>query len=158
MKSEVKADSRTDRARLQEDLRRLGYRMTPQREEILQVFQELDEGTHLNAEELHEQLKRRDSGISLATTYRTIKLLASIGVLRELDFAEGHKHYELSTMQGAPHHHLICVSCSRAIEFERQELHGLAMDVAKLNGFTMIDVQYKVFGLCPECQQQGGRR
>lgn len=149
---------KADLARVQEDLRRLGYRMTPQRETILHVFQDLPEGTHLSAEELYDKLKLRDSGISLATTYRTVKLLASIGLLRELDFAEGHKHYELNTPQSAPHHHLVCLGCSQAIEFEHEALYELGLNVADAHRFTMVDVQYKVFGLCPTCQQTGGRR
>lgn len=150
--------ARADLARVQEDLRRLGYRMTPQRETILQVFQELPDGTHLSAEELHEQLKRQVGGISLATTYRTLKLLASIGLLRELDFAEGHKHYELAAAQEAPHHHLVCVSCSLAVEFEQDTLYQLGLDVAGAYGFRLVDVQYKLHGLCPACQEQGGRK
>lgn len=149
---------RANLTQVQEDLRRRGYRLTPQRETILQIFEGLPEGTHLSAEELYEHLKGRDSGISLATAYRTLKLLASLGLLRELDFAEGHKHYELSTPQEAPHHHLICVGCSQAIEFGHDELYGLGLSVSETYGFTMIDVQYKVYGLCPECQQKGGRR
>lgn len=147
--------AKADLARVQEDLRRLGYRVTPQRETILQVFQGLPEGTHLNAEELHRELAQIDSGISLATTYRTLKLLASIGLLRELDFAEGHKHYELATPQSAPHHHLVCASCSLAIEFEEPSLYDLGLEVAQTHGFRMVDIQYKVFGVCPECQQGG---
>lgn len=145
---------RTDLARVQADLRKLGYRMTPQRETILHVFQELPDGTHLSAEELYDRLKLEQSGISLATTYRTVKLLAGIGLLRELDFAEGHKHYELGTPQAAPHHHLVCVGCSMAIEFEQEELYDLGVGVAAGHGFSMIDVQYKVYGICPACQQQ----
>lgn len=149
---------KTDLTRVHEDLRRRGYRMTPQRETILQVFQEMPEGTHLSAEELYEHLRDRDSGISLATAYRTLRLLSSIGLLRELDFAEGHKHYELNTPQSAPHHHLVCLGCSQAIEFENEALYELGLNVADAHRFTMVDIQYKVFGLCPACQQQGGRR
>jgi Fur family ferric uptake transcriptional regulator len=149
---------KTDLTRVHEDLRRRGYRMTPQRETILQVFQDMPEGTHLSAEELYEHLRGRDSGISLATAYRTLRLLSSIGLLRELDFAEGHKHYELATPQVAPHHHLICVGCNQATEFEAEELYGLGLGVAKERGFAMLDVQYKIFGLCPTCQDQGTRK
>jgi Fur family ferric uptake transcriptional regulator len=148
----------SDPSRVQDELRRLGYRMTPQRETILQVFQGLPEGTHLSAEELHRRLAQIDSGISLATTYRTVKLLASIGLLRELDFAEGHKHYELSSAQAAPHHHLICVGCSQAIEFEQVELFDLGVAVAKTHGYRMLDVQYKVYGVCPACEARGSRK
>lgn len=150
--------ARADMARVQEDLRRRGYRMTPQRETILHVFQDLPTGTHLSAEELHDRLKTGDGGISLATTYRTVKLLASIGLLRELDFAEGHKHYELAAAQDAPHHHLICVACSEATEFEQDSLYQLGLDVAGTYGFQLVDVQYKLYGLCPACQDQGSRK
>ena len=52
--------ARADLARAQEDLKRLGYRMTPQRETILQVFEGLPDGTHLSAEDLHDRLRRHD--------------------------------------------------------------------------------------------------
>jgi Fur family ferric uptake transcriptional regulator len=87
-----------------------------------------------------------------------VKLLASIGLLRELDFAEGHKHYELAAAQAAPHHHLVCVACSQAIEFEQDSLYDLGLDVAGAYGFRLVDVQYKVFGICPPCQEAGGRK
>ena len=148
--------ARADLARVQEDLRRLGYRMTPQRETILQVFQELPEGTHLSADALHERLRRADGGISLATTYRTLKLLASVGLLRELELAAGLKQNELAGAQAAPHHHMVCVACTTAIEFEQDTLYQLGLDVAGAYGFRLIDVQYKLHGLCPACQEPGG--
>jgi Fur family ferric uptake transcriptional regulator len=139
-----------------EDLRRRGYRLTPQREAILRVFQTVPSGTHLSAEDLHQHVA--DSGISLATTYRTLKLLASMGLLRELDLAEGHKHYEPNTPQSAPHHHLVCVSCSQAIEFEKTELYDLGLQVANAHGYRMLDVQYKVYGVCAACDARETRK
>lgn len=141
---------------VQENLRQRGYRLTPQRETILQLFQELPEGTHLSAEELHMRLQSHANSISLATTYRTVKLLASLGLLRELDFAEGHKHYEIATSEEAPHHHLICVKCSQAIEFEQAALFELGQAVADSHRFQLRDVQLKVFGVCPNCQESEG--
>ncbi|MEB3284835.1 MAG: Fur family transcriptional regulator [Candidatus Sericytochromatia bacterium] len=150
--------TKSDMHTVQESLRQRGYRLTSQRETILQLFQELPEGTHLSAEELHMRLRDHANGISLATTYRTIKLLASLGLLRELDFAEGHKHYEIATTEEAPHHHLVCVSCSQAIEFEEASLLELGQAVANGHRFHLRDVQLKVFGLCPECQTEGQKR
>lgn len=142
---------------VQENLRQRGYRLTPQRETILQLFQDLPEGTHLSAEELHMRLQGCAGNISLATTYRTVKLLASLGLLRELDFAEGHKHYEIATAEQAPHHHLVCVKCSQAIEFEQAALFDLGQAVADSHRYQLRDVQLKVFGVCPDCQTAGGR-
>src|SRR5271165_7018195 len=100
-----------------ESLRKRGHRITAQRETILQIFRELPHGNHLSAEELHGKLVESGSHVSLATTYRTLKLLSSLGLLRELDFAEGHKHYELK-QDTLPHQHIICVGCNTTVEFE----------------------------------------
>ena len=72
---------------------------------------------HLSAEELHAKLSEGGSTVSLATAYRTLKLLSSLGLLRELDFAEGHKHYELK-QDTLPHQHIICINCNSTLEFE----------------------------------------
>lgn len=135
---------------LTQDLRKHGFRITPQRERILRIFAELPGGTHLSAEELHQRLSHEDPPISLATAYRTLKLLASVGVLRELDFAEGHKHYELKS-DDSPHQHLICVECGTTIEFDDDHLYEAGHAMAARHGYEVLDVQFKIFGLCPAC-------
>lgn len=136
------------REELTESLRQRGLRLTPQRETILDLFFELPEGEHLSAEELQHLLEKKHSDISLATSYRTLKLLASMGVLRELDFAEDHKHYELARNPLAPHHHIICVDCGTTDEFESDEIIRLAQEIAKEKGIELIDVQFKLFANC----------
>lgn len=139
---------------LLETLRRQGVRLTPQREKIIEHFHQLPEGDHLTAEQLHQDLQATQAGISLATTYRTLKLLASVGVLRELDFAEDHKHYELAREDEAPHHHLICVHCGLTVEFESPVVVDLGQTIAARHQFQIKDVQLKVFGVCQSCQHQ----
>ena len=78
---------------LKAELNSRGWRLTPQREKILHVFQNLPRGNHLSAEELYNLLEKRDEGISLSTIYRSVKLMSRMGILRELELAEGHKHY-----------------------------------------------------------------
>ena len=78
------------------ELNEKGWRMTPQRETILHVFQNLPNGNHLSAEDLFKVLQNRGEKISLSTIYRTLKLMARMGILRELELAEGHKHYEIN--------------------------------------------------------------
>jgi Fur family transcriptional regulator, ferric uptake regulator len=134
-------------------LRSGGLRLTSQRESILHIFYHLPEGEHLSAEELLQRVQATDeTDISLATAYRTLKLLASVGVLRELDFAEDHKHYEFIRNPESPHHHIICVSCGGTDEFESPEALQLAQSLASQQRFQLTDVQIKLFGLCPDCQ------
>lgn len=140
----------SDHAETVQDLRRRGYRLTPQRERILQAFHELPEGMHLSAEELHQHLSSENPPISLATAYRTLKLLASIGVLRELDFAEGHKHYELNR-ESHPHQHLICVECGTTVEFSDANLTEAGRAIGQKHEYRVLDVQFKIFGFCPSC-------
>jgi Fur family ferric uptake transcriptional regulator len=136
------------RTELSNILRNKGFRLTPQREKILDIFYELPAGEHLSAEDLQNALGGDQSDISLATSYRTLKLLASLGVLRELDFAEDHKHYELSRNPKSPHHHIICLDCGTTEEFESDEIVRLAENLAKERGFQIVDVQLKLFALC----------
>lgn len=142
----------TSRAELSEFLRNRGFRLTPQREKILDIFTLLPEGEHLSAEDLQNVLRRENSDISLATSYRTLKLLASLGVLRELDFAEDHKHYELTRGDGGDEHqHMICVDCGHTEEFILEPVTELARQVAEKAGFTLVDAQLKLFGRCRSC-------
>jgi len=140
-----------------ESLRKRGHRITAQRETILQIFREQPHGTHLSAEELHSKLVEQGSHVSLATAYRTLKLLSSLGLLRELDFAEGHKHYELK-QDSLPHQHIICLGCTTTIEFEDHFLEEAGQKIGARSNFDVLDAQFKIFGLCPRCRemQQAG--
>jgi Fur family ferric uptake transcriptional regulator len=134
------------------DLRKKGYRITPQREKILELFYDLPEGTHLSPEELQEKLVKSDVKISLATLYRTLKLLTSMGLLRELDFAEDHKHYEIFRGKSSYHHHIICIKCNKIIEVHDKTLYELGEKLSKEHHFKLSDVQFKLFGVCEDCQ------
>jgi Fur family transcriptional regulator, ferric uptake regulator len=141
---------RGESAPVYDSLRKSGLRVTPQRETILAIFREQQPGTHLSAEELFAILEKESSNVSLATTYRTLKLLSQLGFLRELDFAEGHKHYELRK-DNLPHQHIICLACNRALEFEDHFLEEAGQKIGSRYNFEVIDAQMKIFGICPSC-------
>ena len=134
-----------------DSLRKRGHRITAQRETILQIFRDQPHGEHLSAEELHARLVERGGSVSLATTYRTLKLLSSLGLLRKLDFAEGHKHYELKH-DTLPHQHIICTGCNLTLEFEDHFLEEAGQKIGARYNFEVIDAQFKIFGLCPNCK------
>lgn len=145
------------REELSSILRNRGFRITPQREKILDIFYSLPEGEHLSAEDLQNILRRESSDISLATSYRTLKLLASLGVLRELAFAEDHKHYELARFDaesGVQHQHIICVECGLTEEFTSIEVFEACVDIAAKTNFELIDAQLKLFGRCQQCRSR----
>lgn len=138
---------------LKAELHERGWRMTPQRETILQIFQNLASGHHLSAEDLHTTLQEQGETISLSTIYRTLKMMARMGILRELELAEGHKHYEINQPYPHHHHHLICVRCNKTIEFKSDTVLKSGSRVAQREGYHLLDCQLTIHAVCPTCQR-----
>jgi Fur family ferric uptake transcriptional regulator len=140
---------------LKTELNSRGWRLTPQREAILHVFQNLARGNHLSAEELHGVLSKRGEVISLSTVYRSVKLMARMGILRELELAEGHKHYELNRPHPYHHHHMVCVQCNKTIEFKNDSILKQSLKQVEKEGLQLIDCQLTVMTICPEAIRMG---
>ncbi len=138
---------------LKAELNAKGWRLTPQREIILKIFQDLPQGNHLSAEDLHAQLLDLDQDISLSTVYRTLKLLARMGILRQLELAEGHKHYEINQPYPHHHHHLVCVKCNKTTEFKSTSILNVGSKQAQEYGYKLLDCQLTIHAICPECQR-----
>ncbi|MEM7553382.1 MAG: transcriptional repressor [Cyanobacteria bacterium P01_A01_bin.84] len=138
---------------LKAELNERGWRLTPQRETILQIFQQLPQGEHLSAEDLYHKLDSEGEGISLSTIYRTLKLMARMGILRELDLAEGHKHYEINQPYPHHHHHLICIRCNETTEFKNESILKTGAKTAQKEGYHLLDCQLTIHGVCPKCQR-----
>jgi len=138
---------------LKAELNERGWRLTPQRETILTIFQNLPKGTHLSAEDLCLLLKEDGQPISLSTIYRTLKLMARMGILRELELAEGHKHYEINQPSPHHHHHLICVKCNRTVEFKNDSILKTGVKTAQKEGYHLLDCQMVIHAVCPTCQR-----
>jgi Fur family ferric uptake transcriptional regulator len=134
-------------------LRNEGFRITSQRETVIRIFQENKE-EHLSAEDVFALLCKRNEIISLATTYRTLRMLVEMNVLRELDFAETHKHYELVDENATPHHHIICLDCNHTIEFEDEEINKLGLEIAKKYNVNVVDMQFQIFAKCPTIEHK----
>ena len=90
-----------------------GLRMTGQRRVIARVLQESED--HPDVEELYSRASAVDSGISIATVYRTVKLFDEAGILERLEFGDGRARYE--DAERDHHDHLIDVQSGEVIEF-----------------------------------------
>ncbi len=132
------------------------YKMTPQRQEILKVFIENSNGSHLSTEEVYELLRKKDFDFGLATIYRNVELLNSLGILTRIDFGDGRTRYELNNANPRihQHHHLICLSCKKVIEFEEDLLDNLEEFIARKSDFQIVNHEVKFFGYCSECRNK----
>ena len=138
---------------LKAELNERGWRMTPQREIILDTFQNLPKGEHHSAEDLRDVLKLEGEQVSLSTIYRNLKLMARMGILRELALAEGQKRYEINQPSPHHHHHLICVRCNKTIEFKNASVLKAGARTAKKAGYQLLDCQLTIHAVCPTCQR-----
>ncbi len=141
---------------LREKLSERGYKMTPQRKEILKIFVEQRNSHHMSAEDVYSILRENDSEIGLATVYRALDLLSELGILVRLDFGDGCARYELNTADPKVHHHhhLICLNCKKVIEFEEDLLDELEARVAAKSGFEILNHEVKFFGYCSDCRKR----
>ncbi|MBE9138910.1 transcriptional repressor [Nodosilinea sp. LEGE 07088] len=133
-------------------LNKEGFRFTSQRQKILDLFQATPLGHHLNAEEIHQQLLDQGEKISFSTIYRALHVMVRLGLLQELELAEGRKYYELNTPFMEQHHHLVCVHCGEVLEFEDTKMTQVGHGESATRGFSLLNCQFTVYGICPSCQ------
>lgn len=139
---------------LKEDLKKKGYKLTPQRRAIVDTIV-FNEGKHLTAEEIYDEVKKDCPEIGLATVYRTILLLEEIGVVSRLHLNDGCSRYELvHSDEVHRHHHLICNVCNKVIEVKDDLLEEIEVRVEKEYKFKIVDHALKFYGICNECQEK----
>lgn len=138
---------------LKEDLKKKGYKLTPQRRAIVDTIISND-GKHLTAEEIYDEVKRICPEIGLATVYRTIQLLEEMSVIYKLDLDDGCARYELVNKDETHrHHHLVCNRCGKVYEVEDDLLEELESVIEKKYKFSIEDHSVKFFGVCNECKE-----
>lgn len=130
-----------------------GLRLTNQRQEIVALFTtSFVDDKHLSAEEIHHQLSRQGQKISFSTIYRTLHVMVDIGILREIELAEGRKYYELNAPFASQHHHLVCVQCGEVHEFEDERVINVSQKETLERGFSLLNCQFTVYGICAQCK------
>lgn len=120
-----------------------GLRMTGQRRVIARVLSESHD--HPDAEELHRRAAAIDAHISIATVYRTVRLLEESGILERHDFRDGRSRYEET--QETHHDHLIDVQSGRVIEFQNDQIEELQRQVAEKLGYKLVDHRLELYAV-----------
>jgi Fur family ferric uptake transcriptional regulator len=120
-------------------------KMTNQRKVIITEF--LKSGGHLSAEDLFNMVKKKESGVGLASVYRTINSLVDAGLAVERRFLDRTSVYELEN-PGHHHDHLICMRCKKIFEFENEAIEEQQKKTAESLGFTLRDHKLELYGWC----------
>ncbi len=133
-------------------------RMTVPRRSIIKVLSSTVQ--HLSAEEVYKRVHRTHPTISLKTVYRTLDILAAMGVVARLHFGDGKGRYELNKNPQKPehHHHLVCTVCKRVIEYDdfmEEEvalIRKLEKQLSLKHRFDISDHMIQFYGQCQPCR------
>ncbi|PCI62735.1 MAG: transcriptional repressor [Kordiimonadales bacterium] len=119
-----------------------GMRMTDQRRVIAAVLTSAVD--HPDVEEVYKRSTAVDSGISIATVYRTVRLFEEAGILERHDFRDGRSRYE--PVSEEHHDHLINIETGEVLEFHNDEIEELQKQIAEKMGFELADHRMELYG------------
>ena len=122
-----------------------GLRLTEQRKVIVRLLEETISDTkfHPDVDEINNRAIRIDKKISVATVYRTVKLLEENGIIDKHEFKAGKARYEVSTENH--HDHLIDINTGDIIEFIDDDIEKLKKKIANKHGYELIDHRLELY-------------
>ena len=128
-------------------LRASGYRVTPQRQLVLEAVTRLE---HATPEEIYAEVKQTAVGINLSTVYRTLELLEQIGLVTHTHLGHGAHRYHLAS--DSQHVHLVCRGCGAIIQLDPSAVGPLVRALDAECGFETDVGHLTVFGICAQCR------
>jgi Fur family peroxide stress response transcriptional regulator len=135
-------------AQIAQQFRERGYRVTPQRMAIVQAV--LESSEHPTAEEVYRKVSDSFPMLSLATVYKTLEMLKTLGEIVEIP-VKGQVHYESNLR---PHVHLICERCHKVMDWGEEIVLPIPKETIESSGFYPRYYLVEVHGLCSQCQSE----
>ncbi len=131
-------------------LKKHGYKLTPQRREVIQTI--VSTRDHLTPTAIYDKVRQDHPAIGFATVYRTLKILTRLKLICELHAGGSCRSYTIS----APvhHHHLICSHCGTVVDFPAFGLGEVEQNLSKETGFRIDGHLLEFIGLCQTCQKK----
>lgn len=139
-------------AEWQAELRARGYRLTPQRQLVLEAVGDLG---HATPEEIATAVRRTASALNISTVYRTLELLEELGLVRHTHLGHGAPTY--SAAGNDDHVHLVCRDCDGVEEASTELVADVVARLAVEKGFTLDVGHFVLFGRCRACSEVRAR-
>ena len=90
--------------------------------------------------------------MSLATVYRNIILIKSLGEVLELGFPDGSNRYDGNRPK--PHPHVICIKCKKIVDPDLDSLDEMKKEVESETNFKILNHRLDFFGICSNCMPE----
>lgn len=132
-----------------EELRSRGYRVTPQRQLVLEAVAKLD---HATPEEIAASVQETAKGVNISTIYRTLELLDNLGMVTHTHLNHGAPIYHLAS--DSDHVHLVCQDCGQVFQVAPDIVGPLTTALDECEGFETDVTHLTVFGRCRDCRRK----
>ena len=133
-------------------LRDNGHKITPQRLAIVKILAKSED--HPTVENIHAQITKDFPTMSIATVYRNILLIKSLGEVLELGFPDGSNRYDGN--KPYPHPHVVCIKCKKIVDPDLDILDEMTNEVALETDFEILNHRLDFFGICRDCMEKKG--
>lgn len=130
-------------------LEEAGYRLTSPRRALATLIARRE--GHFTAEDLLAESRRSRAGVTRATIFRSLDVLAELGLVERLDLPSG--EHAFVACEPAHHHHIVCSSCGGSTEVADNGLEAVAAAIAAQSGYRVDTHRLELFGLCPACRK-----
>ena len=132
---------------LNQKIKQQGYRMTRQREVVLDELSRTR--AHPKADEIYQMVRKKLPHISFGTVYRNLRLLKELGLVRELSYGKNFSRYEAYYDN---HQHFTCKSCGRVMDIDKP-LNIPASNV-RVDGSSLEVDEFRLefYGTCDDCR------
>lgn len=133
-------------------LREHGHKLTPQRLTVIKVMTASED--HMTPDELYDKARRVNPAIGRVTVYRTLDVLNELGLLCRVHGRNGCRSY-LVRKPVEHHHHLVCSSCGKVVDFTNCDLAEMEKKLSRESGFAIQGHLLEFYGVCRGCIASG---
>ena len=130
----------------EQKLRRGGYRITPQRQLVLESVERLGHGT---PEEILTEVQHTASGVNLSTVYRNLEVLEEVGLVTHAHIGHGAPTYH--SVDDHVHIHLVCDRCSKVESIDATIADPFLDELRRSTGFVTDVSHVALHGTCSDC-------
>ena len=128
-----------------------GVKMTSQRSVIADVINNSND--HPDVEKIYKRANKKNSKISIATVYRTVKLFKDAKVIIKHDFKYGEEKARYEPITNWEHNHLIDIVSGKVIEFQNPGFEKLSKNIAEKKGYKIVGYKLELFALKEACKK-----
>jgi len=126
-----------------------GHRFTQIRKAIIDLLIKSPEP--FSSPDLQSLLLQKKISVNKTTVYRELAFLKKQNIVRELQFRDSVKRYEITPENH--HHHIVCVNCEKVEDVElKKDLDETERIISKSMNFKIINHSLEFFGLCAKCK------